>query len=214
MPKKRIKSFFAEFKKFITRGNVLDMSVGVIVGGAFTGIVNGMSNFILKPLTNWLLALLLGKDALSDVYTMLKEVVDPETGLVILEQSIYIDWGAFINSVINFFLIAFVLFAIVKAMNSFIEAREKFEHDLELEVNEKKEIRKYRKAGLSRKQAIAKYEEEKLRIAQEKAEAERVAAELAAADAAAKAKADEEKATANTRLLEEIRDLLKQNAQK
>ena len=58
------------------------------------------------------------------------------------------------------------------------------------------------------------YEEEKLRIAQEKAEAERVAAELAAADAAAKAKADEEKATANTRLLEEIRDLLKQNAQK
>ena len=214
MPKKKIKSFFAEFKKFITRGNVLDMSVGVIVGGAFTGIVNGMSNFILKTLTNWLLALLLGKDALSEVYTMLKEVVDPETGLVILEQSIYIDWGAFINAVINFFLIAFVLFAIVKAMNSFIEAREKFEQGLELEANEKKKIRKYRKEGLTKKQAIEKYEAEKIRVAAEKAEAERVAAELAAADAAAKARAEEEKATANTRLLEEIRDLLKQNAQK
>ena len=53
---KGIKKFFEEFKKFITRGNVLDMSVGVIVGGAFTGIVNGLSNFILKPIINWLLA--------------------------------------------------------------------------------------------------------------------------------------------------------------
>ena len=45
-----MKKFFGEFKKFITRGNVVDMAVGVIVGGAFTAIVNGMSNFILKPL--------------------------------------------------------------------------------------------------------------------------------------------------------------------
>ena len=54
-----MKNFFAEFKKFITRGNVLDMSVGVIVGGAFTGIVNCLSNNILKPLINWILALAL-----------------------------------------------------------------------------------------------------------------------------------------------------------
>ena len=50
-----MKNFFAEFKKFITRGNVVDMAVGVIVGSSFTAIVNGMSNFILKPLVNWLL---------------------------------------------------------------------------------------------------------------------------------------------------------------
>ena len=43
-----MKKFFGEFKKFITRGNVLDMSVGVIVGGAFTGVVNGLSNYIFK----------------------------------------------------------------------------------------------------------------------------------------------------------------------
>ena len=55
----KIKQFFAEFKKFITRGNVLDMAVGVIVGGAFTAIVNGLSNNVLKPLINWLLALIL-----------------------------------------------------------------------------------------------------------------------------------------------------------
>ncbi|MBO5714630.1 MAG: MscL family protein [Clostridia bacterium] len=55
-----MKKFFGEFKKFITRGNVLDMSVGVIVGGAFTGIVNGLSNYVLKPIINWLLALVIG----------------------------------------------------------------------------------------------------------------------------------------------------------
>ena len=67
----RIKNFFGEFKKFITRGNVLDMSVGVIVGGAFTGIVNGLSNYILKPIINWLIALVLGKEGLSGAITML-----------------------------------------------------------------------------------------------------------------------------------------------
>ena len=67
-----MKKFFGEFKKFITRGNVIDMSVGVIVGGAFTSIVNGMSNFILKPIINWVLAALLGSNSLSEVYTYLK----------------------------------------------------------------------------------------------------------------------------------------------
>ena len=51
-----MKNFFGEFKKFITRGNVVDMAVGVIVGGAFTAIVNGLSNYVLKPIINWLLA--------------------------------------------------------------------------------------------------------------------------------------------------------------
>jgi large conductance mechanosensitive channel len=66
-----MRKFFGEFKKFITRGNVLDMAVGVIVGGAFTAIVNGMSNFILKPLINWLLALILGENSLDKVFFLL-----------------------------------------------------------------------------------------------------------------------------------------------
>ena len=77
-----MKKFFGEFKTFITRGNVLDMAVGVIVGGAFTAIVNGVSNFVLKPLINSFLALLLGKDALSEIFTFLKTayMVDEATG--------------------------------------------------------------------------------------------------------------------------------------
>ena len=69
-----------------------------------------------------------GKDSLSEVYTFLTRVNDAE-GNVDLKQSIYIDWGAFINAVINFFVVAFVLFCIVKIVNKFREenkeAREK-----------------------------------------------------------------------------------------
>ena len=96
-----MKKFFGEFKKFITRGNVLDMAVGVIVGGAFTAIVNGLSNNVLKPIINYLLALMLGKDALTDVYTFLGDKVYLEDGTVDLANCFYIDWGAFINAVIK-----------------------------------------------------------------------------------------------------------------
>ena len=118
-----MKKFFGEFKKFITRGNVLDMAVGVIVGGAFTAIVNALSNNILKPIINWILAAILGKDSLSELYTFLlrTEVTDATTGEVTVDlaNSIYIDWGAFINAIINFFLIALVLFCIVRIFNRF-----------------------------------------------------------------------------------------------
>ena len=126
-----MKKFFGEFKKFITRGNIVDMSVGVIVGGAFTGIVNALSNNILKPVINFFLALILGKDSLSGIFTYLKKVettqtVDGVTTTVVdLEQSIYIDWGAFINAIINFLIIAFVLFSIVKALNKLSESQAK-----------------------------------------------------------------------------------------
>ena len=124
--KKNKTGFFQEFKKFITRGNIVDMSVGVIVGGAFTAIVNGLSNNILKPIINWFLTKILGKNSLSDIYTYLQKVeveeVDAEghaTGKMVVDltQSIYIDWGAFINAIINFLIIAFVLFIIVKFIN-------------------------------------------------------------------------------------------------
>ncbi len=128
-----MKKFFGEFKKFITRGNVVDMAVGVIVGGAFTAVVNGLSNFILKPVINWILAMLIGADTLSESLTFLKrvdktvEILDKD-GIVCgtevvpdLTQSIYIDWGSFVNAIINFILIAFVLFIIVKIINKFRE---------------------------------------------------------------------------------------------
>ena len=120
--KKKKSGFFADFKKFITRGNVLDMAVGVIVGGAFTAIINSLSNNVLKPVINWLLALILGKDSLSEVFTFLTKVYKLDdngvaTSEIDLTNSIYIDWGAFINAIINFLLIAFTLFIIVRTIN-------------------------------------------------------------------------------------------------
>ena len=202
-------SFWADFKKFIMRGNVVDMAVGVIVGGAFTAIVNGMSNFILKPITNWILALILGQDALSEQFTFLKTVytVD-EFGKKVpdLTQSIYIDWGSFINAVINFFLVAFVLFIIVRFINKVREDgkenaeklnRGKYNRDQKLEL-------KANGIKPSNKEAAKAYFEAKA-----KAEAE--AAAKAEAEAAAKAAADRLANPTTEDLLKEIIVLLKKD---
>lgn len=200
---KGFKKFFDEFGKFIMRGNVLDLAVGVIVGGAFTGIVNALSDHILKPIINWLLALILGENSLEGIYTYLKRV---ETdGAVDLAKSIYIDWGAFINAIINFLLIAFVLFCIVKTINKFAEAHDKMVGDLDFP--KKKKIAEYKKSGMTKKEAIARYEADLAAAAEQKRLADEQAAKTAA-EAAAEA---ERKATENTRLLAEIVSLMKEN---
>lgn len=106
-----MKKFFQDFKKFISRGNVIDMAVGVIIGSAFSAIITALTNKILMPLINALLAT--GGNGLDSAYTFLKTVYASD-GTIDLANSIYIDWGAFITAIINFFLIAIVLFLIVK----------------------------------------------------------------------------------------------------
>ena len=185
-----MKKFFEEFKKFITRGNVVDMAVGVIVGGAFTAIVNGLSNNILKPIINYVLFLVLGKDSLNEIYTFLhKEIVDvvDEAGAVIgtqvdLAQSIYIDWGAFINAIINFFLIAIVLFVIVKLFNKFRENQQELSSKLNKGKLTKAQKKELKAAGVKvrDKAAVAAYFAKKQQEAEQKAAEEKAAAEAAA----------------------------------
>lgn len=116
-----MKKLLADFKKFITRGNVIDMAVGVIIGSAFSTIVTSLTNKIIMPLINALLAL--GGDGLESAYTFLKEV-RLEDGTIDLANSIYIDWGAFITAIINFLLIAVVLFTIIKIVSKSREVLE------------------------------------------------------------------------------------------
>ena len=152
-----MKKFFEEFKKFITRGNVVDMAVGVIVGSSFTAIVNGLSNNILKPIINWLLALVFGKDSLSEVFTFLKKTVTVDAGgvdVVDLANSIYIDWGAFINAVINFFIVAFVLFCIVKIINRVREADKQFKEGLAPMIS-RADRKEMKKQGIKAKDSAA-----------------------------------------------------------
>ncbi|MDE7214828.1 MAG: large conductance mechanosensitive channel protein MscL [Clostridia bacterium] len=181
-----MKKFFGEFKKFISRGNVLDMAVGVIVGGAFTAIITALTNQILQPLINWLIALIVGGDGkgLEAAVTILKPAYDG-TGALDLANSIYIDWGAFITAIINFILIAFILFCIVKIINS-VRAGSKA-----LAEKQKKAIEKKLKKG---------------KITEEEAAA--ATAELEAASVEAPAE-PAPAAPTTEELLAEIRDLLK-----
>jgi len=176
-----MKKFFLEFKKFIMRGNVVDMAVGVIVGSSFTAIVNGMSNFILKPIINWLLALIFGANSLSEVFTMLKPAYDAE-GALDLANSIYIDWGEFINTVINFLLVALVLFTIVKIINKLRDVSKAIDDHIDsrkLTKEEKKELRA-RGIKLHDRDAVLAFIAEKDAEEAAKAEAEKLAAEEAA----------------------------------
>lgn len=197
-----MKKFFAEFKKFITRGNVVDMAVGVIVGSSFTAIVNGLSNFVLKPIINWLLMIILGENALDKVYTFLPnaKVLDAN-GEIDLAKSIYIDWGSFINAIINFFLIAFVLFTIVRIINRIREGGKKLELDAMNGRPCKEDRKEMKKRGIkfSDADAVAAYFEEK-------------AQKEAAAKAAAEEKARKEKEAnpSTEELLKQIRDILKE----
>ncbi len=193
-----MKKFFGEFKKFITRGNVIDMAVGVIVGGAFTAIVNAMSNSILKPIINWFLAIILGKDSLKELYTYLPTPVYAEDGSIDLANSIYIDWGAFINAVINFIITAFVLFMIVRTINHIRAKQDGIKKEAKKGKLTKEQRKELRANGIKRRDKAAV-----------KAYFDKKAAEEAAA--AEKAKAEEEaKAAAERAANPTTEDLLKQ----
>lgn len=130
------KGFFGEFKEFITRGNVLDMAVGVIIGGAFTAIVTALTAGILQPVINWILGMIFPGKGLEAARTILGEAFYTEVevgGVTVTEvdwsKTNYIDWGQFIGAVINFLLVALVLFIIIKTINNVhkagVEAKEK-----------------------------------------------------------------------------------------
>ena len=98
-----MKAFMKEFKEFIAKGNVMDMAVGIIIGGAFTAIVNSLVNDILMPV----LSLLTGGLDFSSLCIVLGEGEDAAT----------FNYGAFIAAVINFLLIALVIFILIKSIN-------------------------------------------------------------------------------------------------
>lgn len=101
------KGFFAEFKEFISRGNVMDLAVGVIIGSAFTAIVNSLVNDILMPV----IGLISGGIDLSGLKFVFTEATETTA-----EAAIY--YGSFLQNIVNFLLIALTLFCVVKAMNS------------------------------------------------------------------------------------------------
>lgn len=117
------KGFIGEFKTFIMRGNVMDLAVGIIIGGAFQAIINSLVNDVVMPVisllvggldfSNWFIAL----D--GNEYASLKAAQEA--------QAATLNYGMFITAVINFLLMAFVIFCFVKFMNNLAERGKKEE---------------------------------------------------------------------------------------
>ena len=105
-----MKKFFSDFKAFITRGNVIDMAVGVVVGSAFTAIVNSLVKDIITPFVG----IFTGGVDFADKQYILASHVDEATGETVVDNAI--RWGNFVQLIINFLIIAFVIFIIIKAI--------------------------------------------------------------------------------------------------
>ena len=175
------KGIVSEFKAFITRGNVMDMAVGIIIGGAFTAIVTAMSSNILEPVIKFALSEWFGNAHLDGLYTILKEGY-AEDGTFSLESSIYIDWSTLINAIIHFMLVALVLFCILRTINHLREEYAEFTEKKRNARATKEERRAMKAAGIKRRNKAAV-------AAWRAAEAEKAAAEAAAAEAAAEEQA-------------------------
>ena len=155
--------FWTDFKAFITRGNVIDVAVGVVVGGAFGKITTGLVNYIVTPL----ISLLVGGLNINDWKIVLKEeVLDPVTQEVITAETAIL-YGTFIQTIIDFLITAFAIFLVLRII---MKAKEKIHAKEIAEEAEKK----------AAEEAAAK----------EKADAE--AAAKAAAEAKVKAEREEE----------------------
>lgn len=111
--KNKLKAFGADFKAFISKGNVIDMAVGVVVGTAFTGIVNSLVKDVIMPFIGWLIG---GID-----FSAFKVVLPAAAGV---EEPPAILYGNFINQVVNFFILAFVVFLFIKLIGSFRRKKE------------------------------------------------------------------------------------------
>ena len=111
-----------EFKKFIMRGNMIDLAVGMIIGAAFNSIVTSLVNDIFMPLLAWII----GKPDFSDLFIVLGS--DQTAATLAEAQELGLttwNYGSFITAVINFLLMAFVVFLIVKGMNKLAEGGKK-----------------------------------------------------------------------------------------
>ncbi len=142
-----MKNFWKDFKAFILRGNILDMAVGVIIGGAFGAIVTALTQKILMPIINAVLSYITGGQGLYTILWASKMEYTAEQAKTLAEEAtaalqvgpdgalysklFYIDWSAFIEACINFFFIALTLFIIVKVAMSIAKKRQALKEKVE-----------------------------------------------------------------------------------
>ena len=150
--KKQKVSFFTDFKKFITKGNVLDMAVGVVVGSAFSAIVNGLVKMIINPC----IALIPGAGSMDNWKTVL-QAADEAAGTA----EVAILWGEWIQTIVNFFIIAFSIFVVVRVIRTMERKLNAKEIKKQEEAAAKKKAEEDAKAAAAKAAADAKAAEEK-----------------------------------------------------
>ena len=200
-----MKKLWQDFKAFIKRGNVVDMAVGVAVAAAFTAIVTAFTKGFITPL----LSLITNQSDLNDMKWVLRkevtEVVGEET--VIIQSEVSFLWGPFVQAIIDFLIIAFTLFLVMRIVAAVSKHATKIRTEVRNMLTDEDE-------KLAEAEAKEKAEaEEKARIDAEQAAA-KAKAEAEAAEEARKAAERKELEEINSRirqeqLLTEIRDLLK-----
>lgn len=197
-----MKKFFKEFKAFISKGNVFDMAVGLIIATAFNKIVSSLVNDILMPLITWAT----GAASLADLSVVLKETVKPDGTITTLTWK----YGNFLQTVLDFLIIALSVFIMVKVVNS---STKKFKELEQLVASELKAERKQDKKLVKKlakeqkrpyKEVWADFEAERKKQLEEKAKLE--AEEKARLEAEEKLKNPTEQ-----ELLKQILETLKEN---
>lgn len=101
-----------EFKDFAMKGNLVDIAVAFVMGGAFGKVVTSFTEGVVSPLIG-----LIGGSDLSKNMLKLKDAVLDETGKI-TKEAVYLKWGDFLTAIINFIIVAFVMFLVIKAINS------------------------------------------------------------------------------------------------
>lgn len=115
--------FLTEFKEFAMKGNVIDMAVGVIIGGAFGKIVSSLVNDIIMPLVS----VITGGVNFTDKKIILREAV--MNGTEVVNPEVALTWGVFIQSIVDFLIIAFCIFMAIRFMNKLKAATKKAEEE-------------------------------------------------------------------------------------
>ncbi len=193
-----MKSFLAAFKKFITRGNVIDMAVGVAVGSAFTAIVTAFTKGIISPV----IALLSKAADLATMKWVIREaVVETVDGVeTVVTAEVAIMYGMVLQAIIDFLMIAFVLFCIIRFVTAFMNRANKMSSRVKKALRTQEQIEADEKAQAEAE--AAKAAEEAAKAAEEAAVAAKLAEEQRRIEAQEKAQAD------TVALLGEIRTLL------
>ena len=122
-----MKKFFEEFKTFITKGNVMDMAIGVIIGGAFGAITTALVGKVITPL----LAFAFGAPN-TDALNITLRAAETDAAGEVVKEALVLGLGDFVGAILNFLIIALVLFFVIKAMNkarALAEARKKAEEE-------------------------------------------------------------------------------------